>query len=80
MATLTSPAILADPNGNNDSGYAPSQPDIMVSESPKRSKHQVKRNGAALDTELRQVVQYFTVPLSCERALFEDDKFPTQQQ
>ncbi|KAI4464134.1 hypothetical protein MML48_4g00012594 [Holotrichia oblita] len=56
MATLTSPAPLADPNGNNDSGYAPSQPETIIPESPRRVKHQhqAKRNGATtLDTELR---------------------------
>ncbi|NP_001280515.1 dopamine D2-like receptor [Tribolium castaneum] len=55
VASLASPAPLADPNGNNDSGYAPSQPDTTAPESPKRNRNQSKRNGATLDTELRQV-------------------------
>lgn len=56
VATLASPAPMADPNGNNDSGYAPSQPDTAGADSPKRlvsGKHQAKRNGATPDTELR---------------------------
>ncbi|XP_063913661.1 dopamine D2-like receptor isoform X1 [Zophobas morio] len=56
VASLASPAPLADPNGNNDSGYAPSQPDTTAPESPKRNRNQSKRNGAPLDTELRTVV------------------------
>lgn len=52
VATLTSPAQLADPNGNNDSGYAPSQPEI-IPESPKKHRNQSKKNGATVDTELR---------------------------
>lgn len=51
VASLASPAPLADPNGNNDSGYAPSQTD--VSESPKRPRFHGKKNGATLTTELR---------------------------
>ncbi|XP_071056187.1 dopamine D2-like receptor isoform X2 [Onthophagus taurus] len=58
IATLTSPATLADPNGNNDSGYAPSQTETVLPESPRRSKllQAAKRNGAAPDTEMRTAV------------------------
>lgn len=52
VANLTSPPPIADPNGNNDSGYAASQPDA-VAESPRKFKSHSKRNGATLDTELR---------------------------
>ncbi|CAH1164862.1 unnamed protein product [Phyllotreta striolata] len=49
------PAPLADPNGNNDSGYVHSHPDISVIESPRRIRNISKKNGATLDTELRSV-------------------------
>lgn len=52
VSTLTTPPQLADPNGNNDSGYAPSQPEI-IPESPRKHRHQSKKNGATIDTELR---------------------------
>lgn len=54
VASLAQPQALADANGNNDSGYAPSQPD--ATDSPKRPRFHSKRNGATLDTELRSVL------------------------
>ncbi|KAL3267503.1 hypothetical protein HHI36_011626 [Cryptolaemus montrouzieri] len=54
MASLASPAPLADANGNNDSGYAPSQTDAStVMESPKPKKKMYKKNGASIDTEMK---------------------------
>ncbi|XP_049826158.1 dopamine D2-like receptor [Aethina tumida] len=55
VASLASPPNLADPNGNNDSGYAPSQQDNVL-ESPRNQsvqRSQSKRNG--VDTELRPI-------------------------
>lgn len=53
VTSLATPAPLGDPNGNNDSGYAPSQPDTVLTDSPKKIRHQIKRNGATFDTELK---------------------------
>ncbi|XP_044729159.1 dopamine D2-like receptor, partial [Chrysoperla carnea] len=63
VATLASPAPLPDPNGNNDSGYAPSQPEIQCdihSPSKRIIRSQSKRsNGATTtdtsDTELKPI-------------------------
>lgn len=46
---------MADPNGNNDSGYAPSQPDTVTPDSPRkpRTQSQQKKNGVSMDTEMR---------------------------
>ncbi|CAG9835807.1 unnamed protein product [Diabrotica balteata] len=46
---------MGDPNGNNDSGYVHSHPDISVIESPRRLRNISKKNGSTLDTELRAV-------------------------
>ncbi|CAG9819852.1 unnamed protein product [Phaedon cochleariae] len=53
VATLPPP--LADPNGNNDSGYVHSHQDISVLGSPRRRKSSSKKNGTTLETELRTV-------------------------
>lgn len=56
MATLATPNNLGDPNGNNDSGYAHSQADSVVPDSPRifgSARGTLKRNGASMDTEMR---------------------------
>ncbi|XP_065159178.1 dopamine D2-like receptor isoform X2 [Atheta coriaria] len=58
VASLAAPAPRsADPNGNNDSGYAPSQMESSATTeiSPKRPRSASKKNGATVDTELRTV-------------------------
>ncbi|XP_017772062.1 PREDICTED: dopamine D2-like receptor [Nicrophorus vespilloides] len=63
VASLAAPPPrAADPNGNNDSGYAASQVDNVVVKSPKRNRSQVKKNGATIDTELRTVVTTISNP------------------
>ncbi|KAG5886398.1 hypothetical protein JTB14_025573 [Gonioctena quinquepunctata] len=54
VATLP-PPHLADPNGNNDSGYVHSHQDISVLGTPRRNRNTSKKNGATHDTELRTV-------------------------
>lgn len=66
MANLASPAPLGDPNGNNDSGYAPSQTD--ATESPKKPRFYSKKNGATLGTELR----YLSFDLSIKKTQISD--------
>ncbi|CAH0561134.1 unnamed protein product [Brassicogethes aeneus] len=53
VASLASPPNLADPNGNNDSGYAPSQLESPRIQSNKPRNQSSKRNG--VDTELRPI-------------------------
>lgn len=64
MANFTSNNQLhtnvADPNGNNDSGYVRSQQDISIIESPKRDSRGTgtlkSRNGSmGTETELRYI-------------------------
>lgn len=65
VASLASPAAIGDQNGNNDSGYAASQPDAVFTDSPRKQRQQTssaaannlqqqKKNGVtAPDTEMR---------------------------
>lgn len=53
LTTLAAPAPLADANGNNDSGYSPSQLDMTAPESPRKVRSQTKKNGATYVTELK---------------------------
>lgn len=56
VATLATPNNLGDPNGNNDSGYAHSQADSVIPDSPRifsSTRGTLKRNGASMDTEMR---------------------------
>ncbi|XP_060531999.1 dopamine D2-like receptor, partial [Cylas formicarius] len=58
VASLATPRSLADPNGNNDSGYAQSQPDSTAPDSPRQFgtlRSSSKKNGTTLDTEMRVV-------------------------
>ncbi|KAB0798990.1 hypothetical protein PPYR_06870, partial [Photinus pyralis] len=68
VASLATPAPLADPNGNNDSGYAPSQTDTILLESPKKTRHQMKKNGATFDTELKTVSATVNSEIEQERS------------
>lgn len=60
---LTSPAILADPNGNNDSGYAPSNmEETALHVTPPNSPHR-----KAIEEKVPKVLHFFIIIIITEK-------------